>query len=318
MSNYQNKGKDIAAEKKSCWKSFEFWTWIVVIVILLVMLSACFCVFISTPKCPTLRHKDCDARWIELRDSLYFESPLQDSVSTVDKQDFERMLNAQTEIIKRQDALADDLRQETNNLINKFNGWIGFWLGIIAILGVIIPIALQFKLSKESKDEIQNLNDFQAKTEDSISKLIDNKVDELENIKYTILVRNFTTLTECTALKVLTDRNEILEQSLTKIKAKFKLLMNDWFKDSKKSRNRNEIRNVSYDISMVLVQTASVLTILKSIAPKRVRRLDYLISETYLLIDFVNTPGLNCRNLEKRLQNYYHEFSSINATVLRF
>ena len=48
-----------------------------------------------------------------------------------------------------------DIRQETNNIIDKQNGWFSFWLGILAIVGALMPFFFQLKLKNDQKQEFQ-------------------------------------------------------------------------------------------------------------------------------------------------------------------
>lgn len=52
------------------------------------------------------------------------------------------------------DAL-NDLRQESNNNINKWSAWLGFWISILALLMGLLPIAIQFKLSNRSEKRLE-------------------------------------------------------------------------------------------------------------------------------------------------------------------
>lgn len=61
------------------------------------------------------------------------------------------------ELRKNQENVLADLRQESNNIINKFNGWLGFWTAILAIFGGIIPIVLQYILREKSKKEVEEM-----------------------------------------------------------------------------------------------------------------------------------------------------------------
>lgn len=45
----------------------------------------------------------------------------------------------------------DDLRQETNNVIDKQNGWLSFWLGIFALVGALIPFIFQLRIQKNQE-----------------------------------------------------------------------------------------------------------------------------------------------------------------------
>lgn len=67
-----------------------------------------------------------------------------------------------------QETLMADYRQETNNLINKVNGWIGFWVAMLALFGGLIPIVIQFVLNHKTKFEYDRLlRDIEAKTANS-------------------------------------------------------------------------------------------------------------------------------------------------------
>ena len=81
------------------------------------------------------------------------------------------------------DAL-NDLRQESNNIINKWSGWLGFWISVLALLMGILPIAIQFKLSNRSEkrieQELQRLENQILSKEKELETLYKNKEDELE------------------------------------------------------------------------------------------------------------------------------------------
>lgn len=49
----------------------------------------------------------------------------------------------------------DDLRQETNNVIDKQNGWLSFWLGIFALVGGLLPFLFQLEMQK-NQDQIMD------------------------------------------------------------------------------------------------------------------------------------------------------------------
>lgn len=58
-------------------------------------------------------------------------------------------------IIQRQADLINDIRQETNNSIDKLNLWNAFAIGLMAIIGVFIPLAIQFRNQNESDKKIK-------------------------------------------------------------------------------------------------------------------------------------------------------------------
>ena len=82
----------------------------------------------------------------------------------------------QDRIISQQEVLLNDVRQETNNFINKANGLISIWIGIFALFGILLPIVWQFRLRKEYKQAEEDLNN---KIDRSLKKV----TDEIEKAK---------------------------------------------------------------------------------------------------------------------------------------
>ncbi|MCH5235966.1 MAG: hypothetical protein J1E16_11795 [Muribaculaceae bacterium] len=58
---------------------------------------------------------------------------------------------------RHNEIVLSDLRQESNNIINKVNGWLGFWIAVLAILGGFIPLIAQYISSKKNKIEIEKI-----------------------------------------------------------------------------------------------------------------------------------------------------------------
>lgn len=86
--------------------------------------------------------------------------------------------------------LIDDVRQETNNIINKVNGWLGFWIAVLALVGGIVPIVIQFVyMHGKNKDfdklSAQVTNEFETiKTE--FQDIKNNNENEQSNFKVII------------------------------------------------------------------------------------------------------------------------------------
>lgn len=88
-------------------------------------------------------------KYLSLQNNLLISEPNYQYDSIITK-----IIANQIDIIKEQDTLVNDLRQETNSNIDKINALLSFWVGIIALLGVFIPIALQFKLRADSNERM--------------------------------------------------------------------------------------------------------------------------------------------------------------------
>lgn len=49
-----------------------------------------------------------------------------------------------------------DLRQESNNNINKYNGWLSFWVALITILLTLVPLYVNYKTERQYKQKIDS------------------------------------------------------------------------------------------------------------------------------------------------------------------
>lgn len=96
----------------------------------------------------------------------------------------------------------DDLRQETNNVIDKQNGWLSFWLGIFALVGALLPFLFQLKIQKNQdqlmkskmKEVDQTVNgiktDLKNRKEEINTKVQELKEERKNNQKVIDLIKN--------------------------------------------------------------------------------------------------------------------------------
>lgn len=59
-----------------------------------------------------------------------------------------------TQLEKEKEILINDIRQETNNTIEKQNLQLTFWLSIITIFGTMIPIFIQYRLYISNREKL--------------------------------------------------------------------------------------------------------------------------------------------------------------------
>ena len=52
----------------------------------------------------------------------------------------------------------DDLRQETNNVIDKQNGWLSFWIAILALVGALVPLLIQMNMQQDLRHEYDKID----------------------------------------------------------------------------------------------------------------------------------------------------------------
>lgn len=138
--------------------------WVQAIDLFLIVVAVCCCLYlvgnIYTRGC---RYEEKIDRRIETRD-LVLKSTLINPIEISPKDSTEISRLYASELLERMQKLEEsqseylaDLRQESNNIINKYNGWLTVWIMIISIVVGIIPIGLQYLIHKKSQKEVEKL-----------------------------------------------------------------------------------------------------------------------------------------------------------------
>ncbi|MCM1370271.1 MAG: hypothetical protein NC204_07880 [Candidatus Amulumruptor caecigallinarius] len=68
-----------------------------------------------------------------------------------------KLSDNQRAIAEQQHEVISDIRQETNNDINRVSGWMGFWIAVLALLGVILPAAAQYFSVRSERERMHKL-----------------------------------------------------------------------------------------------------------------------------------------------------------------
>lgn len=351
---------------------------ITVLIIAGLMALSCLVMFFST--CTTsCRHQERDREWMHLRDSIYADAvyiedifvskanqvsqgknvssknknkAVADSIKPqyiISLREVDQIRKAQKALIARQDMLADDLRQETNNLINKMNGWLGFWMGVMAILGVFVPIALQIKLYRETRDndarirsdhekdrsEIKDSLKEVKETFDMLSRQsradiqaqclsmetgirerfdkmecdISNKIRQLDNMKFELLIRNFQNISDCPEISTNEHRNQLLGKNWEELLTILHRYVSDITRQPESEFDK-------YHLSVVLIQIASTLEIIKRISPNRSRPIKKLSDRAYTLTKEMHDISISTSDLIRNLQDFYTRLSSLHPFPL--
>lgn len=235
------------------------------------------------------------------------------------KDDLQNIVKGQELVIERQDALVQDLRQESNNLINKMNGWLAFWIGIIALLGVFIPIAMQFKLSHESQEEQKiRSREFEMQKEElhKTKKDLKEKIDDnlkrfnadIKAMEYTALIRNFQYVCESPEINVNEYRRGLLLRIWDKMTLKLNLFISNY---CNAADDRSKMESI-HELTVALIMTTNVLAMISRLSPRRIRHFGNVIDETYNIIRCLNQPFSRCGSLCERLNNYYDTLRTLN------
>lgn len=118
--------------------------------------------------------------------------------------------HAVSDIEEQTSIRQDDIRQETNNIINKFNGYISWWLFLLGIICGFAPLMLAYLNHKNDSEYIKLLN---SSYDNTLARLKekevdwDKKLDELKeldiNLKNNEEERNFNLKSKIEEIKLM-------------------------------------------------------------------------------------------------------------------
>ena len=73
----------------------------------------------------------------------------------------------------------NDVRQETNNIINKINGWLSFWLAILTLIGGVLPVVLSWRQEQDNNKKFSDLGNDITDRGNKIEKRVTEKINDL-------------------------------------------------------------------------------------------------------------------------------------------
>lgn len=198
----------------------------------------------------------------------------------------------------------NDVRQETNNIINKINGWLSFWLAILALVGGILPFILSWKREEDYKEKFleskkdlnEHINSFLTKKREIIEELkkqkeemlkrLEKREKEIHDLQHTMELReiNFN-ITNIVNSFIAAKDNKLLEESrdrdllrtslLKELSQEFDKVITQLFPNNYTESNKTVLKTI-------LIQFHSLYIRLRIIMIKRNRTKE--IEKTILLI----------------------------------
>lgn len=108
---------------------------------------------------------------------------------------------AHLDLYKKYDTIISDVRQETNNNLDKLNTWLSFWIGILAVFGVLAPVVAEYRFRLENEKEWEKLKNEMDDTFKKYRTLMAAK--ELESCVYSLVqCRDFGNSSERTNIAI--------------------------------------------------------------------------------------------------------------------
>lgn len=213
-------------------------------------------------------------------------------------------------IAKISDNLINDVRQETNNNIDKSNTWISFWLAIIAFVGVIIPWVWQIRLNR---DEARKYDELEKTSKAKIEEL----VKQAESSKWSKELELLTSLlSKCSDHRLIEEirGSSSLEQEIWRnIRDDFKQLIELAFDkhDGKKPYHLKES-----SIMTLISALTNIFELLTQEARDTQKQFDRKVYR-----DLTDRIRIAIRNLAQRRitqTNTYHELDNICKLLNQF
>ncbi len=184
--------------------------------------------------------KEYDSLFYENRKHVFHELNICDSCSEYDSI-ISAVVANQLTIIKRQDDLINDIRQETNNNLDKTSSLISFWIGIIALLGVFVPLILQFRLYYIDKSLIHDME----------NKMNDEQI-RLENHLCMSELNSFSVIAENILLQETSDLNNVLIQLWNQSNNNLEKMIEFCFKDKQNECDKYRIELINSLIHVLI------------------------------------------------------------------
>lgn len=175
---------------------------------LLIMLYLCirmFCIQVNSQP-----HTEKWNNYYHYRDSLY-----SNAINTYSGNSLREMKMRLVFMERQHSNLIADLRQETNSNIDKMNAWLGFWIAILAVLCAIIPILIQYRIYRESRDKQRELHNQLCVLQNQLC-VLQSQLQMSEQL-YCLRV-NF----QCSILADSTNRNELTNQLIGSLVLSFR------------------------------------------------------------------------------------------------
>lgn len=300
----------------------------------------------------TLREKQQTDSLVQVRASLYIDRIFQlvsynDTLHSLDSTGVSRLGKEIASALANRNAMLadskeyileksiDDARQETNNIINKVNGWISFWIAMLAFVGGLIPALIAVKNAEEGekklgqyKEDLQLLFDKQVKLiKDECFKDVSAwKVEEkelrqlqrkltLENEKNKIISVVNTLITSVTPsiIKCHPNRKEVVRIFLGELRKNY----SSFIDSLRNNLSTDSIIDYTDEAIMVLIHVEVGLIKARTVYTDCSinREFETLLPQIKNTIERITTNRLSADELMKELNNVYAYFPALMRVI---
>lgn len=232
----------------------------------------------------------------------------------------QKMSDIDAKHCRNYDNALNDIRQETNNIINKFNGWMGVWIAVLALLAGILPLLAQYKAHLDAEKELaKNKEELRSEQKKAISEMKQeieeirrNMNTQLGNLQKQAAKNAISNVASCISaardnrlIDDSIDRNVLWKRLLLLIKTQFRELY-----DIVERQDESE-ENID-DIELTLIQTHAILVrLLPTLVMKpKGREVQKIVDQLKVIImDIANNKYSTTSEVLKELSPWKKDFT---------
>lgn len=292
--------------KDTCRVTFSFSEWFLVGVSVIAALLLIWSIWTHTSYCTygygaTPEHVDNlirkEVARISLSESVARARQPGDSALS----DMQRQMQLMSE---RQDELVNDMRQETNNNLVRLDTHFSIWIGIIALLGVILPLFIQFRAHNEFKERLAEVHEaYESKTCELERKL---KISENKLVVFNLLH-------DMNCIRTNVEYNTEIEHNIEIINDLLACSISSLTKIGGYVFKREYTTDDKMMLTDSLILTSGMLeTLHRRIHPRRPRELDFANTKLKTLINTCYQANAgNWKNLETEFNGMLRILSNL-------
>lgn len=168
-----------------------------------------------------------------------------------------------------------DLRQESNNNINKYNGWLSFWIALITLVLTIVPMVFNIRIERKYAEELERQKDKMEKAINQLQKDFEDKHNKnlngyIESLKTSVSeLQQLKVQSSAMGISAITDAKFFADDSKREDNWKvflvdFNVNLNAFFADFVKQHPDRIFASNQQPIREVLVHTYYVLNLWSS------------------------------------------------------
>lgn len=199
------------------------------------------------------------------------------------------------------ESFINNIRQETNNNLDKLSAWLSFWIAVVALLGVFVPFSFQFFVYKRDEEKLRS----QKKELDILRKQYEIEIAKL-NIR--LFVMNYISVKEQRFLTENFENDDIWNYTCNNISRQLNKIHHSYNDDNE---NMRDILLPIYSCLLSLLSFAKINSTTSRYRTRQMEKVcDYIRKKIQELITRNITEDIDWLQSIKDLKKYWDVVSA--------